>query len=161
VTVQPREEEAREIWREDAKRTEPGSLQWRPAPGQGINWNTTQDVPSQRQDTAFHWQGDTALAQAAHRQCSVLLGDLQKWPGCGPGHPTVGVLAWMGLGQAGPGVFASLSHTGILWFIIQENTMPQKLSVIKKLQFKLILVRSTYLQTFCKLTEKKKLSSKR
>jgi len=49
-----------------------------------------------------------ALAQAAQRLWGLLLGDLPKMPGCGPGHPALGVPDGAGLGPEGP--FESYLH---------------------------------------------------
>ena len=45
--------------------------------------------------------GDGALAQAAKRLWGLLLGDLPKPPGCGAGHPALGVPAGAGIGPEG------------------------------------------------------------
>ena len=45
---------------------------------------------------------DGALAQAAQRLWGLLLGDLPEPPGCGPGHPALGVPAGAGAGAEGP-----------------------------------------------------------
>jgi len=44
---------------------------------------------------------DGALAQAAQRLWGLLLGDLPELPGCGPGHPALGVPAGEGAGADG------------------------------------------------------------
>jgi len=59
--------------------------------------------------------GDWALAQAAQRLWGLLLGDLQKPSGHGPGCPALGISAGVGVGQMDPEVVSKLSHSVILW----------------------------------------------
>lgn len=62
---------------ECAKRTEPGSFQWCAVPGQ--------EVPFEQQEVFLCCVDDRVLAQIVQRVWSILLGDLQKLSGCGPG----------------------------------------------------------------------------
>ena len=59
---------------------------------------------------------DGALAQAAQRLWGLLLGDLPELPGCGPGHPALGVPAGAVVVQRDTEGPASLSHAVVLWF---------------------------------------------
>jgi len=49
----------------------------------------TQEVLSEVQGALLCCAVDGALAQAAQRLCSLLLGDLQEPPVCGTGHPVL------------------------------------------------------------------------
>lgn len=64
--------------------------------GTDTNWNRS--LPLNTRETLLYWVGNRALAQAAQRLCSQLLGDLQKMHGHVHGQPAVGGPAWAGLG---------------------------------------------------------------
>lgn len=53
------------------------------------------------------------LLHTAQRLWSILLGDLSRQPGCGLGHPAVGVSVGAGLGEA-PRSASDLRHV-VVW----------------------------------------------
>jgi len=67
-------------------------------------WTQTgiQGVSPERQQIFFQCTGAGLLAWAAQRLWSLLLEDLQKLPGCGPGCPAVYGPACAGIGADGP-----------------------------------------------------------
>ena len=77
--------------------------------GYGLNWHTG-GVQREHQEALLHCVADGTVAQAAQRLWRFLLGDLQRPPGHGPGHPALGVPVAAGAGPNGPEVPASLSH---------------------------------------------------
>ena len=81
---------------------EPGSFQWCPEKEpRDLAQTGAEEVPSEHQAALLCCAGDRALAQAVQRLCSLFLEDLQKLPGCGPGHPALGVPAGAGVGPDG------------------------------------------------------------
>lgn len=56
---------------------------------------------------------DGALARAAQRLWALLLGELPKPPGCGLGHPDLGVPVGVGIGSDGPKGTGHSNHSVI------------------------------------------------
>jgi len=73
-----------------------------------------QEAPSEQQAALPCCAGDGALAHILQRLWGLLLGDLQKLPGRGPGHPALGGPAAVGLELGDPEGPFNLSHSGIL-----------------------------------------------
>jgi len=75
-------------------------FQWCPVPGQGaMELEHKRFSLNTRQHCCAVW-----VTEHWHRLpggCSLLLRDLQKPPGRGPGHPALGVPAWIGVGADG------------------------------------------------------------
>ena len=69
-----------------------------------------QGVSPERQQIFFQCTGAGLLAWASQRLWSLLLEDLQKLPGRGPGSPALGVPAGAGVSQRSSEDSASLSH---------------------------------------------------
>ena len=89
--------------------------------GQHVHCNLYNDLFVKLHRSA--WPGSTAvlcgpgaLAQVAQRLWGLLLGDVQKPPGHGPGPPALGVPAGAGVGQRDAEGPASLSFPGVLWY---------------------------------------------
>lgn len=62
----------------------------------------------------WYLAGDGVVAQAAQKLWNLVLGDVQKPCGRGPGHPAMGVPAWAGVGPED--AKKSLSSSTILSF---------------------------------------------
>ena len=83
-------------WREDAKKTEPGSFQWCPVTGNRHKLKQRRFHLNIREH--FSCKGDQALAQVAQRDCAVShFGDIQKPSGHGTGQVATGGPAWGGV----------------------------------------------------------------
>lgn len=65
----------------------------------------------QRSEKRASCGSDGALAQAAHDPWGLLLGDLSKPPGRGPGPTALGVPTGAGLGQRDTQIPSNISHS--------------------------------------------------
>ena len=106
-------------WREGAKKTEPGFVQWCPVTGpEAMNrdWNIGGSIWTSGNDSSR--EGDRALAHVSQRDCGVsLLGDIQSPPGHGPRQPALGGPTWVGVWTRWrPEVPSNLNCSVVLWF---------------------------------------------
>ena len=103
------------IWREHAKKKEPGSFQWFPVTGQetvGTNWYTGGFLWTSSNSELCRWP--SMGTWCPDRPWSLFLGDVKNLFGHGHGHPAPGVPGWAGVGPEG--LQWSLPASAMPWF---------------------------------------------